>query len=272
MKQKGVQMQQAEDFRAESLTLAAILEDLPEAEFHRPTLFKNWTIDHVLGHLHLFNIAAETSLKGPEVFAKFIDPIVTEMQKGTSILDCQFPWLDGLSGRALFEAWCQGAEACADAFAQVDPKDRVKWVGPDMSALSSITARQMETWAHGQAVFDLLGMQRIDQDRIRNIAHLGTATFGWTFLNRKEEVPSPAPHVELTGPSGAVWHWNAPQKDNVVRGLAVEFAQVVTQTRNIADTTLQVTGDVARHWMEQAQCFAGPPVSPPAKGQRFRAQ
>jgi hypothetical protein len=53
-------MQQAEDFRAECVALAAILEDLPEAEFHRPTLFKNWTIDHVLGHLHLFNVDAQS--------------------------------------------------------------------------------------------------------------------------------------------------------------------------------------------------------------------
>ncbi|AZV76900.1 TIGR03084 family protein [Parasedimentitalea marina] len=264
-------MQQAEDFRAESLALAGILEDLPEAEFHQPTLFKEWSIDHILGHLHLFNVAAVASLKGPDSFANFISPVVTDMQMGKSILDCQFPWLDGLSGRALFEAWRNGAEVCADSFAQADPKDRVKWIGPDMSTLSSITARQMETWAHGQAVFDLLGLERRDLDRIRNIAHLGVATFGWTFLNRQEEVPAPAPYVELTGPSGAVWQWNEPQKDNFVRGQAVEFAQVVTQTRSIADTALQASGDVAHHWMNHAQCFAGPPVSPPAKGQRHKA-
>lgn len=265
-------MQQTEDFRSESAALAVILKDLPESEFYRPTLFKNWTIDHILGHLHLFNVAAETSLKGTETFAEFIDPVVTDMQMGKTILECQFSWLDGMSGRALFDAWHEGAENCADSFAQVDPKIRLKWIGPDMSALSSVTARQMETWAHGQAVFDLLGLERKEQDRIRNIAHLGIATFGWTFLNRKEEVPEPAPYVELTGPSGVVWHWNEPQKDNVVRGQAVEFAQVVTQTRNIADTSLQVTGNAACSWMEQAQCFAGPPVSPPAKGQRYRKE
>lgn len=263
-------MQQAEDFRAESLALAGILENLPEAAFHQPTLFKDWTINDILGHLHLFNIAADASLKGPETFTDFINPVVTDMKSGTSILDCQFPWLNGLSGRALYDAWRKGAETCAAAFAQADPKTRLKWIGPDMSALSSITARQMETWAHGQAVFDLLGLKRSEQDRIRNIAHLGVATFGWTFINRKEEVPTPAPYVELTGPSGSVWHWNTPQTDNAVRGQAVEFAQVVTQTRSVEDTNLHATGDAACRWMKHAQCFAGPPVSPPAKGQRHR--
>lgn len=264
-------MQQAEDFRAESRALAEVLQDLPEADLHRATLFKDWTIDHVLGHLHLFNVAAVTSLQGAAAFGAFIGPIVKDMQSGKSILQCQFPWLDGLSGRALFDAWRAGAESCADAFAKADPKERVKWVGPDMSALSSITARQMETWAHGQEVFDLLGRERSEQDRIRNIAHLGVSTYGWTFMNRKEEIPDPAPHVELTGPSGAVWTWNAAQEDNVVRGSAVEFAQVVTQVRNIADTDLETRGATAARWMEVAQCFAGPAETPPEKGARHKA-
>ena len=263
-------MQQAEDFRAESRALATVLEDLPEAAFHQPTQFKDWTIDHVLGHLHLFNVAAETSLMGEAAFGAFIGPIVRDMQSGKTILECQFPWLDGLSGLALFEAWRAGAERCADAFAAADPKARVKWVGPDMSALSSITARQMETWAHGQEVFDLLGRERVEYDRIRNIAHLGVATYGWTFLNRKEEVPEPAPFVQLTGPSGAIWEWNDAQDDNRVCGSAVEFAQVVTQVRNIEDTALEVVGETAGRWMEVAQCFAGPPETPPRKGARHR--
>ncbi|MEX0303857.1 MAG: TIGR03084 family metal-binding protein [Leisingera sp.] len=263
-------MQQAEDFRAESRALAAILEDLPEAEFHRTTQFKGWTIDHVLGHLHLFNAAAEAALQGDAEFAAFIAPVLRDMQAGKTILECQFPWLDGLSGRALFAAWKLGAESCADAFARADPKARLKWVGPDMSALSSVTARQMETWAHGQEVFDLLGLERREQDRIRNIAHLGVATYGWSFQNRGLAVPEPAPFVQLTGPSGAVWEWNTPQEGNFVKGLASEFAQVAAQVRSIDDTGLQVAGSSAQSWMRIAQCFAGPPEDPPSKGQRFK--
>ena len=104
-------MQQAEDFRAESRALAAILEDLPEEAFHRPTQFKDWTIDHVLGHLHLFNVAAETSLKGEAAFAAFIGPIVQDMQSGKTILQCQFPWLDGLL------AGCRASELVREACA-----------------------------------------------------------------------------------------------------------------------------------------------------------
>jgi hypothetical protein len=53
----------------------------------------------------------------------------------------------------------------------------------------------METWAHGQEVYDLLGVERVDTDRIRSIAVLGVNTLAWTFMNRAVKVPSPVPQV-----------------------------------------------------------------------------
>jgi len=105
-------------------------------------------------------------------------------------------------------------------------------------------------------------------DRLRNIAEIGVRTYGWSFANRKREVPGPAPCVRLTGPSGAIWEWNGRTPDNAVEGDALPFCQVVTQTRNIADTRLVVIGGPARIWMSLAQCFAGPPEDPPAAGLR----
>ncbi|WP_204114388.1 TIGR03084 family metal-binding protein [Shimia biformata] len=265
-------MQQAEDFRQETRVLAAAIRGLSEDEFDRATLFKGWTIDHVIGHLHLFNVAALKSLESDAAFHEFFAPLGKAMMSGTPILDLQFPWLAGLSGRALADAWEDTSERLADAYARTDPKKRLKWAGPEMSALSSVTARQMETWAHGQEVFDLLGLERQEADRIRNIAHLGVNTFGWTFRNRGLEVPDPAPHVTLTAPSGAVWEWGMAQEDNRVTGSAVGFCQTVAQTRNVADTDIVTTGDTATAWMEIAQCFAGPPIDPPAPGARFRAE
>jgi uncharacterized protein (TIGR03084 family) len=137
-----------------------------------------------------------------------------------------------------------------------------------MSVRSSITARLMETWAHGQEVYDQLGVVRVDGDRIKNIAVLGVNTFSWTFANRKLEAPCPTPHVRLAAPSGAIWEWNEDILSDRVEGGATEFCQVVAQTRNLADTSLRVTGEVATRWMTIAQCFAGPVSDPPAPGTR----
>lgn len=264
-------MQQAEDFRQECRELARVLEPLAEHAFDQPTQFKGWTIDDVVGHLHMFNVAAEQTLAGAEQFQAFFAPIAAGLAAGQTLRETQVPWLAGLRGRALFETWRDTCERVADAYAGADPKARVKWAGPDMSALSSITARQMETWAHGQEVFDALSLDRVEGDRIRNIAHLGVATYGWTFANRGLPVPDPAPHVRLSGPSGTVWDWNPPQADNAVLGSAVDFARVVTQVRSVADTGLHAVGPTAQRWMAMAQCFAGPPEDPPAPGTRHPA-
>lgn len=265
-------MQQAQDFQAESQSLADLLHPLSDADFDAVTLFKGWTINDVLGHLHMFNVAADLTLESSAKFAAFFAPIADGLSKGKTLLESQYGFLNGLHGKALLAAWQQGAETTAAHYSQADPKARLKWAGPDMSARSSITARQMETWAHGQEVFDLLGVQRQNFDRIKNIVHLGVNTFGWAFINRGQNVPDPAPFVELTSPSGAVWSWNTAQDNNAVRGSAVEFAQVVTQVRNVADTSLQTTGQTATTWMEIAQCFAGPPETPPVKSARHIAQ
>jgi len=126
----------------------------------------------------------------------------------------------------------------------------------------------MENWAHAQEIYDLLGVKRINKDRIKNVVVIGNNTFGWTFVNRGEEVPNDRPFLRLTAPSGEVWDWNDPSETNKIEGLAEEFCQVVTQTRNIADTNLAVTGETANRWMSIAQCFAGPPENPPATGTR----
>jgi uncharacterized protein (TIGR03084 family) len=76
------------------------------------------------------------------------------------------------------------------------------------------------------------------------------------------------PFVSLTAPSGEVWTYGEPSVVERIEGRADEFAQVVTQTRNIADTQLMVKGPVATQWMGFAQCFAGAPENPPAPGVR----
>ena len=116
-----------------------------------------------------------------------------------------------------------------------------------------------------------MGVPRKHSDRLRHIATIGVRTYGWTFTNRNLPVPEPAPYVQLQAPSGASWEFNDSDSDHRVEGSAVEFCQVVTQVRNIADTSLALKGKNAIAWMEIAQCFAGAPQDPPAPGSRENA-
>lgn len=259
-------MQQAEDFRAESEALFALLDTADTAQFDRPTQFKAWSINAVLQHLHFWNEMAGLQLTDEALLTERLKAI---FKSGQAMRAYEAAHLGGLSGRALLETWRDGGQRIADLFAQADPKQRLKWVGPDMSARSSITARLMETWAHGQEVFDHLGAQRVNEDRVQNIVVLGVNTFGWTYKVRGETPPGPMPYLELTAPSGAVWTYGEPSETECITGPADAFAQVVTQVRNIADTPLSVTGAVATDWMSKAQCFAGGAEDPPPPGTRF---
>lgn len=266
---------EAEDFKAESNALAAILNDAPEEVFNTITQFKSWTINDIIAHLHMWNHAAMLTLESREAFQEFFTGVGGQMLAGKSHIEIQRAWLDetqnGIRGKALLNQWCETYAITADVYHNANPNDRVAWAGPDMSVSAAIIARQMETWAHGQAIFDILGLNRNNKDRIRNICHLGVTTYSWTFRNRGQTPPLPKPYVRLTAPSGAIWEWNDVQQGNMISGSAVEFAQVVAQTRNVADTTLQTVGAAAERWMAIAQCFAGTPETPPAKGVRFQA-
>jgi uncharacterized protein (TIGR03084 family) len=261
-------MRQAQDFAEESAALARLVSPLSEADFERETQFKHWTLNNILRHLHVWNLAVMRSSEGEAAFGGFMRQLTTG-ERGRRFTEYEAEYLDGLSGHALLNAWQAQFEAVAERFSGMDPKARLKWVGPDMSALSSITARLMETWAHAQAVYDLLGVERVNGDRIGNIVRLGVNTYGWTFKNRKEEPPGPMPRLRLTAPSGAIWEYG--EGDDLIEGDAAEFCQVVTQCRNIADTDLTVHGPIATRWMAIAQCFAGPPNDPPAPGVRHKS-
>lgn len=260
-------MQQARDFLEESEALQALIAPLSGDELRQPTAFKGWTIEDVVRHLHVWNRAAGLSLAGGGGFREFFQGVVKHLAGG-SLRSFEREWLNGLEGGALVEAWRAFCAELAARFAAADPSMRVEWAGPGMSARSSITARLMETWAHGQEVYDSLGVVRRNTDRIGNIVVLGVRTYRWSFEVHGQTVPGPMPHVRLTAPSGASWIHGEPSESELVEGSAEEFCQVVTQTRNVADTRLRVIGPIATAWMRQAQCFAGPPETPPAPGVR----
>jgi len=261
-------MQQAQDFLEESRALHELIRPLSDEDLNQPTAFKGWTINNVLRHLHVWNYAADASLRDEEEFKAFFKQAGKALAGGGGLPPFEESYLDGLSGKALVEKWSSYFEDMAGRFAEADPSKRVVWAGPSMSARSSITARLMETWAHGQEVYDQLGVVRKNEDRIQGIAVLGVNTYGWTFKTRGEDKPGLMPHVVLTAPSGEIWTYGDVSVEERIEGLAEEFCQVVTQTRNIADTSLKVTGPIATRWMSIAQCFAGGPETPPAPGSR----
>jgi uncharacterized protein (TIGR03084 family) len=261
-------LSQALDFRAECDELYAVLVAAPAAAWRMPTQFKGWTFDDILGHLNFSDYAAAVAARSREEVHALFHDVHAARAAGISFADYTRRWLQGCAGPDLLARWREQYGQLAATFEKFAPEQRLAWAGPDMSARSFMSARQMETWAHGQAVYDTLGLERVEHDRLRNIAVMGVNTFGWSFKVHQREVPAEQPCVRLTSPSGATWEWNEAKASSRIEGSAVDFCRVVTQTRNVRDTALIVIGDSAVQWMEIAQCFAGPPEQPPVPGTR----
>jgi uncharacterized protein (TIGR03084 family) len=257
------------DFVQESEHLDALITR-QGADFESTvTLFNDWTVRDIVEHLFFWNEAACLSLQGGDAFSLFFAPIAQHIATGAGLRVYERQWWPQNGPKDVLAAWRDSAQRLAGQAAQVDPRARVPWAGPTMSVRSLLTGRLMETWAHGQAVYDVLGLQRkTASTTLQHIATMGVNTFAWSFRVHGLEPPAQMPHVQLRLPDGSVWQAGDGTSAESIQGTAEAFCQVVTQTRNVADTDLTVQGPVAHEWMARAQCFAGPPTTPPAPGYR----
>lgn len=255
-----------EDLAAEHADLEALVATLDEQVWRTPTPAPGWDIADQISHLWFFDQRAAQALTDPDAFlAEAATLLATGRTTEISVEPAR-----AMTGAALLDHWRTDRQRLLDAAVGVDPKARVPWYGPAMSARSCLTARLMETWAHGVDIADALGAELSATARLRHVAHIGVHARPFSYMLHGLEVPGDPVFVDLDGPAGEVWTWGEPGPDRVA-GPALDFCLVVTQRRNIADTALHVTGDAVQ-WMSIAQAFAGgpgggrPPTGSPATG------
>ena len=237
------------DLASEHADLDRILGGV--GDWETPTPAAGWTIADCIAHLWHFDGRAVVSATDPARFTAELPTeaeLVPESHRRAHEL-----------GPKLRDEWRNRAAEMVEAFRATDPTVRLPWYGPPMGVKSFVTARLMETWAHGQDVVDAVGAEREPTDRLRHIAFIGIRARPFSYVNRGREVPAGDVRVELTSPSGETWVFGDLTTD-VVRGSALGFCLAVTQRRHRADVDLVIEGDLAEDWMAIAQAFAGPPT------------
>jgi len=244
------------DLTAEQESLDAIVSVLDDHSWDTPTPAVGWDVRDQIGHLTFFDERATKAITDRLGFTTELARAAGDIEE---YMAAHLATTRESPPDIVLSRWRAARAALRTALAPLDPAQRVPWYGPDMSARSFATARLMETWAHGQDIVDALGVRREPTDRLRHIALLGVKTIGWSFSVNGLAAPEHLVRVDLAGPSGDRWVWDAATHDDIVRGDAEHFCLVVTQRRHVSDTGLEITGPVARHWMEIAQAFAGPP-------------
>ncbi len=246
-----------DDLAAEHRDLDALIEALRPAEWSIETPSPGWTIRDQISHLWFFDQRAVLALTDPDAFSTDMKWLLANGGTDASIEPGR-----AIEPGALLGCWRTDRQRLIEAAVLVDPAARVPWYGPAMAARSFITARLMETWAHGQDVADALEVVRRPTERLRHVAHLGVRARPFSYAVHGMTMPVDEVAVHLTGPDGEDWRWgdregDGSDRDNVVSGSALEFCLVVTQRRHLADTRLRVVGAAAVEWMAIAQAFAG---------------
>jgi uncharacterized protein (TIGR03084 family) len=246
------------DLEAESQVVDGMISSINEGDWSRETPAAGWTVGDQVTHLSYFDDVTVLSAGDPDSFRLAADQLEAHGPDFSGyIASC---YKDLLSAERL--EWFHRARLqMIEEFSGLDPRTRLPWFGPDMSVASSVTARLMETWAHGQDIADALNVDHPPTMRLHHIAHLGIRTFGFAFELHGLEIPTTSVRVELVGPEAITWTWGDPEATDVVAGSALDFCLVVTQRRHLLDTSLMVKGPVAAEWLDLAQAFAGPPGS-----------
>ena len=191
-----------DDLAAEHHDLDGVVGRLNDSEWLTPTASPGWAIRDQISHLWFFDQRALMALTDPDAFAADALWMMANGGPDRSVEPGR-----SIEPAELLTRWREGRQQLLDAASVLDPSTRVPWYGPAMAARSFITARLMETWAHGQDIVDALGVSRMPTARLRHVAHIGVRARPFSYAVNNMTMPPVDVVVRLTGPDGEEWSW-----------------------------------------------------------------
>ncbi|MFM7064047.1 MAG: TIGR03084 family metal-binding protein [Actinomycetes bacterium] len=243
------------DLADEVAALALVVDPLDTADLLRPTPADGWDVRDQLGHLAAFDDHGARAVTDPagfraevaELQARGANPVADAVEAGRT-----------MAPEAVRTWWYDASARMRRAASLLTADQRLPWYGPDMGARSFVTARLMETWAHGQDVRDALGLAPSATARLRHVIDIGVRARPYSYVVRGREVPEVPVRVEAVGPDGSPWAWGPDDAEDRLAGPALDLALLLTQRRHLADLSVEVVGPVATEWAGIAQAYAGP--------------
>jgi len=241
-----------DDLAAEQRGLQERLASVEADAWLRPTPARGWDVRDTIAHLadtDEMAIATATGQPGS---------INERAEAAASGEDVTYQGV--MHGRrrtgAEVLAWWESASASElEMFRALDPGVRVPW-GIGMRPPSLVTARMMETWAHGLDACAALGLEPRDTDRLAHVAWLATRALPYAYTVAGREPPAEPLRVELTLPSGAAWSTGPIGAVNRITGSASDYCRVFVHRLNPADApTLRAEGPAAIDALAVARAF-----------------
>jgi uncharacterized protein (TIGR03084 family) len=240
------------DLGAEQRALQAVLHALDPDDWLRPTPARGWDVRDTVAHLaDTDEVAIATATGQP-------GSLNERANTSASVEDVTYQGvLHGRrrSGAGVLEWWESSAVAIRDMFDAIDPNVRIPW-GIGMRPPSLITARLMETWAHGLDVCAAVGVDPRDTDRLGHVAWLATRALPYAYTVSGREAPTEPVRVELTLPSGAAWTFGPDDATNRITGPAGEYCRVfVHRSTRAGAPNVKAVGPAAEDALAVARAF-----------------
>ncbi|MFI9507843.1 TIGR03084 family metal-binding protein [Nocardia sp. NPDC052566] len=223
-----------------------------ESDWSGPTPAVGWTIAHQIAHLAAADANVVIAVRNPDAF----DAVLKEAEAdGGRHAD-----LEAAAGAAeprsvLLERWRAGRAEVAAALGEMPLEQGFPWFGSEVTATLMVPLRLMETWAHGQDIFDTLGVAHRPTGRLRHVAALGVVGRELSFYAAQLPIPAEPFRVELTGPAGETWVWGPDDARQRIQGSALDFCLRVTHRKSRAETDLTAVGADAEKWLDIARVF-----------------
>lgn len=249
------------DLSAERSQLLNLIAQATREEWNSRTPSPGWTVLDQVAHLAFFDEVGALSVGDPPGFALERERAVAQADSYDADHLRRVP----RDVPALLEYWEAAADRLRAVALAAPAGGRVPWYGLDMSLASMVSARIMEHWAHGHDVASSLGAEWNPTDRLSHVAHLAFRARPYGYLVRGLPAPQIPVRVLLDAPSGETWEYGPEDAEERIAGSAEDFCLVLVRRRHVDDTTLVVTGNVAREWLEIGQAYAGPPGQGPAR-------
>ena len=248
------------DLIAETGQLESWVTPIQDVDWTTVTTPEGWTVSHQIAHLAWTDNASLVAINGGEPFDALL---AVAMNDPTGFVDTETEEWSHLPPSEHLTRWQKGRAQLAEALRGVPEGTKIPWFGPPMSPTSMVTARFMETWGHGHDVAEGLGQSYPENDRCKHVCHIGVRARANAYAMRGEQDPGTDLRVELTAPSGALWTWGGADAENRVTGNGYDFALLATRRRHRRDVDVQAEGEVADHFLDIVQAFAGMPGNDP---------
>lgn len=241
------------DLEAEVLALDRVVARLSDDEWNLATPAEPWTVRDQLAHLADCDEVCRDHVRGgPRNLRKEHN----EVPEGT--------WTEigvargaALTRSELVDWWRTRARECREALASVASRHRIEWGPTEMSAASMVTARLMETWAHGLDILDALGRDVESSPRLRHVARLAWLAIPYARSKAGLPVVDRPFRVELTGPEELVVELGQPDAPNRITGDLLEFCMRAVQRRTLVECpSLRGQGPDAASTLSALRAFA----------------